>query len=100
VIPVCPTCKSQQHAELYRDSANPKPISLYCRRCEEGCVEPLFISANHSVNRRTTLTAHAPPCPHCSEYLQVQLLDWLIEPAQWRCRTCGHSFTFEPKESL
>jgi transcription elongation factor Elf1 len=97
MIPVCPTCKSQQHAELRRDPADPKLYSLYCRKCEEGCVRPLFITAEPLLERRRLLCAHAPKCPRCSERLQVQLLDWLTEPAQWRCRTCGHSFTFEPK---
>jgi hypothetical protein len=34
-------------------------------------------------------------CPKCSTR-QVQLVDWRVQPAQWRCRTCKHRFDYEP----
>jgi hypothetical protein len=42
-IPVCPTCKSQRWAEIYPSKTDPTGLTLYCRRCEEGCVSPLIL---------------------------------------------------------
>lgn len=38
---VCPTCKSNRWAEVYPSKSDPTGFTLYCRRCEEGCVTPL-----------------------------------------------------------
>lgn len=38
---VCPTCRSAQWAEIHPSNADPTGYTLYCRRCEEGCVSPL-----------------------------------------------------------
>lgn len=45
------------------------------------------------VVRRKKLCQAVPSCPRCSESKQVQLKDWLVVPAVWRCRSCGHEFT-------
>lgn len=37
---VCPACKSASSAELYPSKTDPSGFTLYCRRCEEGCVSP------------------------------------------------------------
>jgi late competence protein required for DNA uptake (superfamily II DNA/RNA helicase) len=38
---VCPTCKSDRWAEIHSSKTDPTGFTLYCRRCEEGCVTPL-----------------------------------------------------------
>ena len=45
-IPVCPTCKSQRWAEIHPSKTDPTGLTLYCRRCEEGCVSPLLLPQN------------------------------------------------------
>jgi hypothetical protein len=37
---VCPTCKSARWAEIHPSKSDPTGYTLYCRRCEEGCVTP------------------------------------------------------------
>lgn len=54
-------------------------------------------NAIESHSRREYLCKHIPICPKC-ENEQVQLLDHLITPAEWRCRSCRHSFLFVPKK--
>jgi hypothetical protein len=38
---VCPTCKDDRWAEIYTSKTDATGFTLYCRRCEEGCVTPL-----------------------------------------------------------
>jgi len=40
---VCPTCRAAQWSEIYPSKTDPSGFTLYCRRCEEGCVSPLMI---------------------------------------------------------
>lgn len=48
------------------------------------------------VGRRIMLSNNAPACPQCGEKHQMQLVDWLGDPAQWRCRRCRFEFLHEP----
>lgn len=32
-----------------------------------------------------------PRCSQC-DAVQVQVMDWSVEPMEWRCRVCGHRF--------
>lgn len=50
--------------------------------------------------RRVGLCAHCPPCPGCGESRQIQLRQWCVVPAQWRCRVCGHGWACEPAALL
>lgn len=46
-------------------------------------------------DRREMLCRNAKPCPACFTD-QVQLVDYVAVPAQWKCRHCKHRFTHEP----
>lgn len=48
--------------------------------------------------RRNFLSRNMRPCPACGDD-QIQLIDDLVEPAEWKCRMCKHEFQFEPTES-
>ncbi len=49
------------------------------------------------VIRREDLIQRKPACPvlGCGEERQIQLVQWLFEPARWKCRTCGHKWDQE-----
>jgi len=52
-------------------------------------------------NRRHSLTLgfqkNNHSCPKCGESWQIQLVDWMIMPARWKCRTCKTRFEFDPE---
>ncbi len=48
--------------------------------------------------RMDAVFALQPSCPRCNA-TQVQIIDWKMRPAQWRCRLCKTYFTAEPDES-
>lgn len=48
-------------------------------------------------SRRAWLCRHVPRCGECAEAEQIQLVEWFDTPATWKCRICGHRFTFEPE---
>lgn len=54
-------------------------------------------AAFRRADRRAWLGKWAAPCPACGSP-QVQLTDSTVQPAQWKCRTCKHPFTYEPPE--
>lgn len=39
---LCPTCKSGRWAECHSSKQDATGFTLYCRRCEDGCVSPLL----------------------------------------------------------
>lgn len=45
-------------------------------------------------NRRISLSKKVPKCPSCKDE-QVQLVEYNVSPAQWKCRKCKHKFSFE-----
>lgn len=49
-------------------------------------------------DRRLWLCKHVPSCPACDESQQIQLVDWAIKPAEWRCRKCEWEWMEEPHE--
>ena len=49
-----------------------------------------FIS-RAAIGRRDRLLANPPACPRC-DATDVQLRDWLADPATWRCDACGMEF--------
>lgn len=55
------------------------------------------MTLKETVIRREWLVRNVPPCPSCSESRQIQLVDWLREPAEWRCRACKYRWTWEPE---
>lgn len=40
---VCPTCRTDRHAEFYRSERSGSGFQVYCRRCEEGCVDAVDV---------------------------------------------------------
>jgi hypothetical protein len=48
------------------------------------------------VARRLHLRLHTPPCPACGCTDQIQLKDWFITPAEWKCRICKNKWSYEP----
>jgi ribosomal protein L37AE/L43A len=58
-----------------------------------------FISAisnrRHSLCQLFQKNNHS--CPKCGESWQVQLVDWLVAPAKWKCRICKEKFEFDPE---
>ena len=42
------------------------------------------------------LREHMPTCPKCGEKFQIQLVEFINEIAQWKCRNCKYKFDFEP----
>jgi transposase-like protein len=54
-------------------------------------------SIKETMLRREWLCRNAPSCPACGESKQIQLVEWICRPpADWRCRTCKHKFSYEP----
>lgn len=49
-------------------------------------------------DRRDRLCRNAPHCPKCDTE-QVQLTGYNGSPAEWKCRHCKVSFTYEPQAS-
>ena len=45
--------------------------------------------------RREWLGKNAIHCPQCGTE-QVQLVDHIVKPAQWKCRHCKYKYEFEP----
>ena len=45
--------------------------------------------------RREYLFRCAPICPSCKAE-QVQCVDWLVVPSEWKCRECKERFWWEP----
>lgn len=48
-------------------------------------------------DRREMLSKNVPKCPECDEERQIQLVDWSVIPARWRCRECRSPFGYEPR---
>jgi tRNA(Ile2) C34 agmatinyltransferase TiaS len=48
--------------------------------------------------RRLWLCKNVPVCPACGEKMQIQLVDWSVTPADWKCRTCKYKWQFEPEK--
>jgi hypothetical protein len=46
--------------------------------------------------RRMWLNGKNKECPDCGDASQQQLTFWTGEPAEWRCRLCKKSYSFEP----
>jgi transposase-like protein len=46
--------------------------------------------------RREFLGRNMPACPSCTTK-QVQLIDGVNKPAEWKCRHCKTKFTHEPE---
>lgn len=44
------------------------------------------------LNQRTKAESTKPVCPKCGENFQVQLIQYLTEPFNWKCRTCKTKF--------
>lgn len=47
--------------------------------------------------RRDWLGVNHPACPKCGEAHQIQMVEWLKETPDWKCRTCKHKFQHEPE---
>ena len=54
--------------------------------------------ATRVADRRRHLCKSAPPCPVC-DHAQVQLVNWFVKPAGWKCRMCETPFTYEPAKA-
>ena len=39
-------------------------------------------------DKRIALSELSIECPKCGEKEQIQLLNWIIDPVLWKCRTC------------
>ena len=50
--------------------------------------------------RRESLARLRGNCPKCGERDQIQLRDWLTEPAKWKCRLCSTKWEYEPEGSI
>ncbi len=74
-----------------------KVRGIAMREATERMTTPFKSSIEATTRRRVMLCNAAPTCPKCPEKAQIQLVEWVnTKPAQWRCRTCKHAFTFEP----
>lgn len=49
-----------------------------------------------STDRRIFLSKINISCTNCGETKQIQLVNFLITPAKWKCRICKFKFEFEP----
>ena len=58
-------------------------------------IDPL----ERSVNRLSFLRRSQMKCPECGA-AQVQLVNFMRFPAEWKCRECKHRWCGEPTEGL
>ncbi len=52
------------------------------------------IEVSHA--RLNFLKKNVPACPVCAETQQIQLVEYIIPPAQWKCRICKNKWSEEP----
>jgi hypothetical protein len=63
--------------------------AMYCQKCAEAL--EAYQGAARWAERRNGLSRNTPPCPHCGEREQIQLVEW-IGAVEWRCRSCKHTY--------
>jgi len=55
----------------------------------------MLAAAFKSADRCDFLCKNVPTCK-CGEKEQIQLVNWICTPAQWRCRLCHKTWEYEP----
>jgi hypothetical protein len=86
---ICCTCGDKRcpHAEDHRNE------------CADVDIDAVLNGAFALTERRLWLCKNVPVCPACGEKIQIQLVDWSVTPADWKCRACKHKWQFEPVSS-
>lgn len=59
-------------------------------------IETATTTTDMLVQRRKWLEGKVRVCPACGEEHKIQLVYWLMAPAEWKCRKCKYSFCYEP----